>query len=151
MLSGVRILIVVGLVLAACGGPSKPPPASAPISNESADKPHEDEVLEAQPATATEEDQDPKMRLKKMFVEGQQAYEAGEFGKAATIFEAVYLEMPKPALLWNIAKARHMNGELSVALSVLQKMKGMQLEQTLRDSVDKLSQEIDAQLAAQTP
>lgn len=64
-------------------------------------------VLGAAPASA---DEDPK-RAAKAFREGQKAYAAGDFRRAAQSFEEAYLAKPHHDAMWNAARSWQKAGE----------------------------------------
>lgn len=53
----------------------------------------------------------PERRAARAFVEGQAAFEAGDFRRAGTAFEAAHAAKPHHASLWNAARSWHRAGE----------------------------------------
>ena len=56
-------------------------------------------------------DEAPERRAARAFVEGQAAFEAGDFRRAGSAFEAAYAAKPHHASLWNAARSWHRAGE----------------------------------------
>ena len=71
-------------------------------------------VLAARPATAQSSDQD---TAREHYKKGLAAYNLGQYSEAAAEFEAAYRSFLDPALLFNIAQAHRMNGDLEKALN----------------------------------
>ncbi len=71
-------------------------------------------VLGARPALAQSSEQD---QAREHYKKGLAAYNLGQYSEAATEFEAAYRLFLDPALLFNIAQANRMNGELEKALN----------------------------------
>jgi hypothetical protein len=55
------------------------------------------------------------------FVEGQRAFEAGDYRRAATAFEAAYARKPHHAPLWNAARSWHYAGDDVRAANLLER------------------------------
>ena len=71
-------------------------------------------VLGARPALAQSSEQD---QAREHYKKGLAAYNLGQYSEAASEFEAAYRLFLDPALLFNIAQAHRMNGELEKALN----------------------------------
>lgn len=71
-------------------------------------------VLGARPALAQSTEQD---QAREHYKKGLAAYNLGQYSEAASEFEAAYRLFLDPALLFNIAQAHRMNGELEKALN----------------------------------
>ena len=71
-------------------------------------------VLGARPASAQSSEPD---QAREHYKKGLAAYNLGQYSEAASEFEAAYRLFLDPALLFNIAQAHRMNGELEKALN----------------------------------
>ena len=71
-------------------------------------------VLGVRPALAQSSEQD---QAREHYKKGLAAYNLGQYSEAASEFEAAYRLFLDPALLFNIAQAHRMNGELEKALN----------------------------------
>lgn len=71
-------------------------------------------VLGVRPARAQSSEQD---QAREHYKKGLAAYNLGQYPEAASEFEAAYRRFLDPALLFNIAQANRMNGELEKALN----------------------------------
>ena len=71
-------------------------------------------VLGARPASAQSSEPD---QAREHYKKGLAAYNLGQYSEASSEFEAAYRLFLDPALLFNIAQAHRMNGELEKALN----------------------------------
>jgi tetratricopeptide (TPR) repeat protein len=65
----------------------------------------------ASPPEGARETAEHRKAAAKLFQEGQRAFHAGDFQRAAEAFEQAYEQAPRPAPLWNAARAWHRAGE----------------------------------------
>lgn len=72
----------------------------------------------APPASAQKDDD---KRAARAFTEGQQAYEAGDFRRAAGLFETAYQAKPHHSALWNAARSWTKAGEDLTAVNLLER------------------------------
>ncbi|MBX3226688.1 MAG: tetratricopeptide repeat protein [Labilithrix sp.] len=73
----------------------------------------------AAPAASTQTADD--KRAAKAFTEGQQAFEAGDFRRAAGLFEQAYAAKPHHSALWNAARSWQRAGEDLTAVNLLER------------------------------
>jgi len=64
---------------------------------------------------------DTQQRAARSFVEGQRAFEAGDYRRAATSFEAAYAAKPHHSALWNAARSWQRAGEDLLAANLLER------------------------------
>jgi hypothetical protein len=77
-------------------------------------------------------------RAEQLFNDGQVAFEAGDFRRAATSFEAAYAAKRHPAVLWNAARSWQRAGEeLHAAIDFDRYLRGSALDAPHRDEATK--------------
>lgn len=64
-----------------------------------------------------------KEKAKKLYGEGQAAYQQGDFAAALALFQQAYDTFPAPALLFNIAQCHRKMNNAAAALETLEKYK----------------------------
>lgn len=74
-------------------------------------------MTEAQAAPASADDK----KAAKAFADGQAAFEAGDFRRAAGLFETAYATKPHHSALWNAAKSWQRAGEDLTAVNLLER------------------------------
>jgi len=77
----------------------------------------------AAPATALADETAPvQARAARVFADGERAFSAGDYARAAELFEEAYALRPHPASLANAAKARRTMGDLATAANHYQRL-----------------------------
>jgi len=76
-------------------------------------------VAHAAPAASGQTADD--KRAARAFTEGQQAYEAGDYRRAAGLFETAYAAKPHHSALWNAARSWQKAGEDLTAVNLLER------------------------------
>ncbi len=61
---------------------------------------------------------DANARAARAFAEGERAFAATDYGRAAALFEEANAASPRLATLWNAARSRHLGGELAKAANL---------------------------------
>lgn len=77
----------------------------------------------AAPSTALADETAPvQVRAARVFADGERAFSAGDYARAAELFEEAYALRPHPASLANAAKARRTMGDLATAANHYQRL-----------------------------
>ena len=79
----------------------------------------------------------PERRAARSFAEGQAAFEAHEYRRAAQLFESAYALKPHPAALWNAARSWHHAGEDVLCANTLERyLRDPQADPATRDDAN---------------
>jgi hypothetical protein len=78
-------------------------------------------AVAAEPRSDAESESDRERRAGQLFGEGQTAFEAGDFRRAATLFEQAYAAKPHHNVLWNAARSWQRAGEEALTANDLER------------------------------
>ena len=121
----VRAILLLLIVPSVCAADATPP---APKPPETAAKPS---VLE---------------EAKRHYRNGQRLYDVGRYDEAATEFQAAYLLMPDPVLLYNIGQAYRLGGRPADALRSFRRFLALRPMTPNRADVEQKIADLEARL-----